>query len=248
MERSLILKTQLHIHIFVRRLLKKEHLDLKITEYRVLPTAVDDGLIQFVPRASPLSCILRDHGSILQYLQTHAKASNTELESYVMMNYIRSCAGYTVFTHILGIGDRHNDNIMVTTEGRLFHIDFGYFLGRDPKFNVAPLFVNRTLVDAMGGPDSDGYRHFVQLACEAFNILRKSAGLLLSVIHVMANSAIPDIRSDPETAMLKVQEKMWLNLSDEDAANAFESSLIAAQNAVLPRIAEVQHRVAQGWR
>lgn len=214
----------------------------------MLPTAVDDGLIQFVPHASPLSYILRNYGTILQYLDAHVDTSGADMKSKVRNNYIRSCAGYTVFTHILGIGDRHNDNIMVTTEGRLFHIDFGYFLGRDPKFSVAPLFLSRTLVDAMGGPDSDGYHHFVQLACEAFNILRKSAGLLLSVIHVMANSSIPDIRSDPETAMLKVQDKLWLNMSDEDAAHAFESTLIAAQNAVLPRIAEVQHRVAQGWR
>jgi phosphatidylinositol 3-kinase len=223
-------------------------MDLQITRYRVLPTAVDDGLIQFIPHASPLSYILRDHGSIIQYLEAHANTSKQDGMSNILNNYIRSCAGYVVFTHILGIGDRHNDNIMVTTEGRLFHIDFGYFLGRDPKFSVAPLYLSRTLVDAMGGPDSDGYSRFVQLSCEAFNILRKSAGLLLSVIHVMASSSIPDIRSDPETAMLKVQDKLWLNLSDEDAASAFKSTLVAAQNAVLPRIAEVQHRVAQGWR
>lgn len=201
-----------------------------------------------MPNAVPLSYILRDHGGILQYLELHGKSSRPEARSDVLNNYIRSCAGYTVFTHILGVGDRHNDNVMLTDEGKLFHIDFGYFLGKDPKFSTAPLFLSRTIVDGMGGPESDDYQHFVQLACEAFNILRKSAGLLLAVIHVMASSSIPDIRSDPETAMLKVQEKMWLDLSDEDAAKAFESTLIAAQNAVLPRIAEVQHRVAQGWR
>lgn len=140
------------------------------------------------------------------------------------------------------------DNIMLTTDGRLFHIDFGYFLGRDPKFSTAPLVLNRAMVDGMGGADSPQYRQFVQLCGEAFNILRKSANLLLSLIHLMAGSSIPDIRSDPEKALLKVQERLRLDLDDENAAAMIDQLLTAAQAAVLPRFAEVQHRVAQGWR
>ena len=55
---------------------------------------------------------------IFDWLRAYNKTE--EKMELAVENFVRSCAGYCVATYVLGIGDRHNDNIMVTKDGRLF--------------------------------------------------------------------------------------------------------------------------------
>lgn len=74
---------------------------------------------------------------------------NTTPEQFnqAVENFTFSCAAYSVVTYTLGIADRHNDNgnffeipthitVMLSTDGHLFHIDFGFFLGNYLKFGA----------------------------------------------------------------------------------------------------------------
>ncbi|KMT07235.1 hypothetical protein BVRB_6g148700 isoform A [Beta vulgaris subsp. vulgaris] len=231
------------------RLLKLENLDLHLTPYRVLATGQDEGMMEFIPSRS-LAQILSEHRSIIGFLQKCHPDEDAPfgITATCLETFIKSCAGYSVITYILGVGDRHLDNLLLRDDGRLFHVDFGFILGRDPKPFPPPMKLCKEMVEAMGGAESLYYTRFKSYCCEAFNILRKSSNLILNLFHLMAGSNIPDIASDPEKGILKLQEKFRLDLDDEASIHFFQDLINDSVSALFPQMVETIHRWAQYWR
>merc|ERR1712144_72313 len=126
-------------------------------------------------------------------INSQARPQGPAIDPEILENFIRSCAGYCVITYILGIGDRHLDNIMVSKDGKLFHIDFGFILGKDPKPFQTPMRICKEMVEGMGGNNSLGYQSFRSKCCQAYKILRRHAKLIINLLYLMTDSGIKDL-------------------------------------------------------
>ncbi len=233
-------------------LLKQVNLDLKLRTYRILATGPRDGLVEFIECSLPISVVLKDYGnSILEFLRAHNpdKDTNLGVKRGAMSNFVRSTAGYCVITYLLGIGDRHLDNLMIHLEGNLFHIDFGYILGADPKPLAPPPFrFSKEMMEAMGGVDSPDYKRFRMYCCQAYTILRKRAQLILNLLNLMVDAGIEELSNDPRGALGGVEGKFRLDLTDEQAENFFLSLIDDSLKAIAPIVLEKMHQFAVARR
>lgn len=233
----------------MNELLKNENVDLKLMPYKILATGPQEGAIQFIPNETMAAILGKFHG-ILPFFKVQYPDENEEsgVQAWVMDNFVKSCAGYCVITYILGVGDRHLDNLLITPDGHFFHVDFGYILGQDPKPFPPLMKLPPQIIEAFGGAESSNYNKFRSYCFVAYSILRRNAGLILNLFELMKMSNIPDIRIDPNGAILKVQERFNLDMSEEQATIHFQTLINDSLNAVLPIFIDHLHNLAQYWR
>uniref|UniRef100_A0A2I3TRY9 Phosphatidylinositol 3-kinase catalytic subunit type 3 n=1 Tax=Pan troglodytes TaxID=9598 RepID=A0A2I3TRY9_PANTR len=236
----------LQIISLMDKLLRKENLDLKLTPYKVLATSTKHGFMQFI-QSVPVAEVLDTEGSIQNFFRKYAPSENgpNGISAEVMDTYVKSCAGYCVITYILGVGDRHLDNLLLTKTGKLFHIDFGYILGRDPKPLPPPMKLNKEMVEGMGGTQSEQYQEFRKQCYTAFLHLRRYSNLILNLFSLMVDANIPDIALEPDKTVKKVQDKFRLDLSDEEAVHYMQSLIDESVHALFAAVVEQIHKFAQ---
>ncbi|KAL1773671.1 phosphatidylinositol 3-kinase catalytic subunit type 3 [Sigmodon hispidus] len=239
----------LQIISLMDKLLRKENLDLKLTPYKVLATSTKHGFMQFI-QSVPVAEVLDTEGSIQNFFRKYAPSETgpNGISAEVMDTYVKSCAGYCVITYILGVGDRHLDNLLLTKTGKLFHIDFGYILGRDPKPLPPPMKLNKEMVEGMGGTQSEQYQEFRKQCYTAFLHLRRYSNLILNLFSLMVDANIPDIALEPDKTVKKVQDKFRLDLSDEEAVHYMQSLIDESVHALFAAVVEQIHKFAQYWR
>ncbi|XP_053331098.1 phosphatidylinositol 4,5-bisphosphate 3-kinase catalytic subunit delta isoform-like [Spea bombifrons] len=215
---------------------KREGLDLRMIPYGCLSTGDKTGLIEVVMRSETIANIQRDCSSVaatavfnkdalLHWLRRRnpgRKYVDGAIEEFTL-----SCAGCCVATYVLGIGDRHSDNIMIHESGQLFHIDFGHFLGHfKTKLGIkrerVPFVLTHDFVHVIQNgraSDTEKFDRFRDLCERAYMIVRRRAALFLNLFALMKAAGLPELSDSSDLRYLK--DSLALGKSDADALKHF---------------------------
>mmetsp|Transcript_7990 Transcript_7990/g.12085 ORF Transcript_7990/g.12085 Transcript_7990/m.12085 type:complete len:248 (+) Transcript_7990:3-746(+) len=216
-------------------------------------------MIEIVQNSDTTSGIQLDYGGgamgalkldpINQFIQAHNQGPSYQK---AVQNFICSCAGYCVATFVLGIGDRHNGNIMVKKDGHLFHIDFGHFLGNfKKKFGVnrerAAFVFTPEMAYVMGGKryrKDPNFKKFLSLCSSGFETLRKNAAQLEILFMLMVSAGMPELMVESDIHYLR--DKLHLNLKKKAADKQLHLEINKSLDSYYRRFDNMIHNFKHG--
>ncbi|RLN54888.1 hypothetical protein BBJ28_00002916 [Nothophytophthora sp. Chile5] len=132
--------------------------------------------------------------------------------------YVQSVAVTSIVGYILGIGDRHSQNILIHEDtGELVHIDFGVVFDQGMALftpETVPFRLTRDMVDGMGVSGVDGV---FSRCCEAtLQLLRKKSASVVTILEVFVHDPLYRWTLSPLKA-LRIQE------GEQDGGSAVSS-------------------------
>lgn len=216
-----------------------------LVTYRVMPVSTNSGFIEIVPNSSTLYDIL-NRGSISNYLYRN---NVTRKISEVSSNYSASLAFWTVITYILGVGDRHLENIMIREDGILFHIDYGFIFGADATASYVRL--DHNLIEGLGGIEL--YNAFKTKCCEIYCCLRRHFNFISACLLRLAyiQPAIKEYNFSPEFIENFITERFLLGQTEDEAKEAFSNIIDFSRENIINKVSDVIHNTVSsikvGW-
>ncbi|XP_015278738.1 PREDICTED: phosphatidylinositol 4-phosphate 3-kinase C2 domain-containing subunit alpha [Gekko japonicus] len=234
----------------------QEGLDLRMVNFKCISTGKDRGMVELVPASDTLRKIQVEYGVTGSFkdkpLAEWLRKYNPTEEEYekASENFIYSCAGCCVATYVLGICDRHNDNIMLRSTGHMFHIDFGKFLGHAQMFGSfkrdrAPFVLTSDMAYVINGGEKPTIRFqlFVDLCCQAYNLIRKQANLFVNLLSLMLSSGLPELTGVQD--LKYVQDALQPQTTDAEATIFFTRLIESSLGSVATKFNFFIHNLAQ---
>ena len=148
--------------------------------YPVMPITSSSGMIQIIDNAETVYSIGNKKKTIFQYI---CEKNEDKIIGDIMNKYLYSLVSYTLHSYFIGLGDRHLQNIMISHDGTIFHIDFGFILGTDAvPLGSTEIKLNYDMLEVIGGNDSVRYKQYLDICSHGVIVLRKYFNLFFILL------------------------------------------------------------------
>ncbi|RMZ80799.1 hypothetical protein DV737_g2822, partial [Chaetothyriales sp. CBS 132003] len=110
------------------------------------------------------------------------------------LRYTRACAVMSIVGHVLGLGDRHGENVLLEEDnGNLMHVDFNCLFDKGLTFEkpeYVPFRLTHNMVDAMGAYGYEGpFRRSSEITLQ---LLRSNEDALMTILETFMHDPTTD--------------------------------------------------------
>ncbi|GIX64561.1 phosphatidylinositol 4-kinase [Babesia caballi] len=178
------------------------------------------GIVGFIKDSVSCHGIGQTYGGTLEdyFLRKFGPRGSPEFDR-AMDNFVNSLAGYSLLCYLLQVKDRHNGNLLISREGHILHIDFGFLLGSSPaadvQFEKAPFKLTKDMTDVLGGVGSPCFQRYVSLLVAAFLCVRREATTLVTLVKLLEHSGMACFR---RSSVSRLRRRLYLEATPERAA------------------------------
>jgi phosphatidylinositol kinase/protein kinase (PI-3 family) len=163
-----------------------------IPTYKILMINHNVGIIEFLDDCLTLKSIKSKNYTLQNYILDNNKDSQIKI---IKERFAKSLAISSCLSFVLGLGDRHAANIMVSNIGHIIHIDYGYILENPLHSSIVhnPIIrISNEMIDFLGGWNSEYYDLFKNYIIKVFDIIRLYSNIIINYYNILANENIID--------------------------------------------------------
>jgi hypothetical protein len=229
--------------------LKQHSLRKKLDNFEPVPTyeiimlGSDLGIIEVVENSVTIRNVNDDfHLSLQNYV---LKKNESESISKVRNRFTQSLAISSGTAYVLGLGDRHLDNIMINDRGQVFHIDFGYIM-ENPVTNIfgSPnIKVTADMIEFLGGYDGKHYKIFKKSVTDIHKVFRLHKNVIVNYYEILGDEGY--INWDSFKG--KLEGRFMDNMNDTDISITLIKE-IETSNSFTNALGDFFHNSRQRWK
>eukprot|EP00484_Ammonia_sp_Unknown_P025398 CAMPEP_0197024018 /NCGR_PEP_ID=MMETSP1384-20130603/4673_1 /TAXON_ID=29189 /ORGANISM="Ammonia sp." /LENGTH=1099 /DNA_ID=CAMNT_0042452345 /DNA_START=16 /DNA_END=3315 /DNA_ORIENTATION=+ len=202
---------------------KEAKLPLQLRPYSVIVTSPASGFVETVPNAVSISRLKHSVSNFVSmrkfFEQFYGPVGSPGFQE-AQRNFVESMAGYSLVSYLLQIKDRHNGNILLSSEGRVIHIDFDFLFSNSPGGNIgfesAPFKLTEEFIEVMGGEEnSEMFDYFKILLIRGFLEARKHVRKFVLISKIMLEGAPMPCFLAGGTVVAQLEERFATKLKNE---------------------------------